>query len=313
MNKTLLKKFDVNKKENTFSRIDEYHAIDVFVGYLDNNPTIAIRGSHNRKKIISTKYIKVRIKDEENKIALLSFSLIDISMFNIFIQFCDDIIHLTEGKDSKNILDIVIERWECWKKMFNSGDRKILSEQSIRGLIGELLFLEKYMIAKYGDSYAIKSWIGPELADKDFEINDLWYEIKTVTSNALTVKISSIQQLDSYLNGYLVVINLDSSNNTKGTISLNYLVDRIKNKLTSIDDRLLFVSKLLEIGYSENDEYNKYSYIITGIGFYMVNNEFPKIKKTDLKEGIVNTNYEISLQYINKFKKEVDIYGFEGI
>lgn len=45
----------------------------------------------------------------------------------------------------------------------------------------------------------------------------------------------------------------------------------------------------------------------------MVNNEFPKIKKTDLKEGIVNTNYEISLQYINKFKKEVDIYGFEGI
>ena len=45
----------------------------------------------------------------------------------------------------------------------------------------------------------------------------------------------------------------------------------------------------------------------------MVNNDFPKIKKSDLKKGIVNTNYEISLQYIDKFIKEVDVYGFEGI
>ena len=99
----------------------------------------------------------------------------------------------------------------------------------------------------------------------------------------------------------------------KNTVSLNNLIEQIKEKIINIDDRLLFLSKLLEIGYEYNDQYDNYSYILKDINFYMVNDDFPKIKKLDLKKGIVNANYEISLQYIDKFIKEVDVYGFEGI
>ena len=314
MNRELVEKFDLGKRDNSFRRINEYHSIDIFIGYdIQGNPTIAIRGKRNKHKIISTKYIEVRIGNENDNLALLSFSLLDMSMFNIFIQFCDDIIYSTLDDKIETVLDKVIDRWESWKRMFKNINREILSEQSIKGLIGELLFLDKYMIERYGSNIAIKSWTGPQLAYKDFEMEDLWYEIKTVTSNALTVKISSIQQLDSELEGYLIVINLDKNNNIKNTVSLNYLVERIKEKILNIDDRFLFLSKLSEIGYEYNDQYNNYNYILKDINFYMVKDDFPKIKKSDLKKGIVNTNYEISLQYIDKFVKEVDVYGFEGI
>lgn len=314
MNRELVEKFNLGKKDNSFRRINEYHSIDIFIGYdVQGNPTIAIRGKRNKHKIISAKYIEVRIGNENDNLALLSFSLLDMSMFNIFIQFCDDIIYSTLNDKIETVLDKVIDRWESWKRMFRNINREILSEQSIKGLIGELLFLDKYMIERYGSNIAIKSWTGPQLAYKDFEMEDLWYEIKTVTSNALTVKISSIQQLDSELEGYLVVINLDKNNNMKNIVSLNNLIEQIKEKIINIDDRLLFLSKLLEIGYEYNDQYDNYSYILKDINFYMVNDDFPKIKKSDLKKGIVNANYEISLQYIDKFIKEVDVYGFEGI
>lgn len=94
------------------------------------------------------------------------------------------------------------------EKMFY-GNSKILSENEVIGLIGELLFLKDYCFPIYGISIGLNGWSGPEPTHKDFSYKNEWYEIKSINSFKNTVSISSIEQLDSLVEGKLVVYSFE--------------------------------------------------------------------------------------------------------
>lgn len=93
-------------------------------------------------------------------------------------------------------------------ELFTKTRTSLLSENEIRGLLGELIFLKENMFKKYQMNRSIISWQGCEKAHKDFEINAEWYEVKTIRQNGDTVTISSIEQLDDEKDGKLVVIRI---------------------------------------------------------------------------------------------------------
>ena len=83
-----------------------------------------------------------------------------------------------------------------------------LSNEKEQGLFGELYFLDKYMIPKYGVDNSINAWTGPLGYNKDFSINNTWYEIKTIGVNSTCINISSLSQLSSDIPGILTILGL---------------------------------------------------------------------------------------------------------
>ena len=162
--------------------------------------------------------------------------------------------------------------------------------------------INTYLFGKYGYDRSLKSWLGVDKAHKDFEIDDTWYEVKCVRQNAITVKISSIEQLDSDSIGELIIVKLEPSNKEViNIITLNSYVLEISNKLDN-NELEIFNNKLSEIGYTCDTEYDNYIYSKKGLDRYCIKDEFPTIKSKDLKDGIVRVSYELYLNKINNYK-----------
>lgn len=301
-------KFNIEKENKTFRRINEIHPLDIFIGYNErNNPTMIISVEGKERVIQSSQAIQVNLYKVNSREIRIAFSLLDKDKETIFYKFCEDMIDSTISISSQKALEFIIARWNEWRFMFKKASGNLLTENQVVGLIGELLFLDNYMFNKYGVEKSLISWQGPSKNHKDFEIENTWYEIKAVKQAALTVKISSVEQLDSNLDGYLEVIFLDKTNKEYiNAISLNKLVEEIGYKISSFEAYKIFTYKLAEVGYFYDEEYDKYVYKFIRMNTYLVNNEFPKVKADDLKEGIVKVSYDILLKDINRFMRGND-------
>lgn len=299
--------FEECKDSLSFKRIPSNYKLDIYLGYNDDGKkTLAYITDKVDKKFQSTRLIDVSINTRNDGKKAVCFSLVEEVETDIFYRFCQDIIESTENVEKENGLKIINLRWNRWINMFKNPFSKILSENEIRGLIGELVFLRDYMFSKYGIDRSIESWEGPDLSHKDVEIDDTWYEIKTTNQGATTVKISSIEQLDSDKDGYLTIVELEKTNsNVVGYLSLNSLVDELSSMISNEAIKIQFLSKLSSIGYSYYDEYDCYIYDKKKIIFYLVNNEFPRLKSESLPTQIAKVSYELLIPNIKNFIVEV--------
>ena len=298
----LKEKFEKEIEAETFKRIDAIHPLDIYIGHNEKgNKTLIIVEFGQIEEVESTRMIDVSFtKRTDNKLSL-AFSLLDDAMKDMFYSFCEDIVESSKNIEKEKAIQFIIRRWKDWINLFKNPYTTILTENEIRGLIGELIF----MFEKYGIEKGLNSWIGSSKAHKDFEIEDTWYEVKTIRENALTVKIHSLEQLDSKNLGNLILIRLEPSNKSINEyIDLNGYVEKIKNKLINDKQKMLFLEKVKEIGYFYTEEYDKYTYRLKKIERYLVNNEFPKITKRELRDEIVRVTYDIEIDRIRSFKIE---------
>ena len=231
------------------------------------------------------------------------FSCNDNNSLPLFYSFCEDIINNTENiAEDKGYIEIV-NRYNLWKKLFYSNP-KVLSENEVLGLIGELLFLKQYCFSIYGVSKALKGWSGPEPTHKDFSYDKDWFEVKSINSFKNTISISSIEQLDSAYEGKLVVYSFEKMSSSFLGLSLNDLVKEILNYIDNDIEKDLFIEKLKQVKYSYNEIYDEYVFDLISINKYIVNNDFPKIRLVDLMKGIGKVKYEIMLSQIEQFREE---------
>lgn len=296
-------KFENEKETKTFRRIDDEHQLDIFLGYNEESkPTMIIMVTGKEVNIESSRSIEVKLFKKDDSRLNISFSLLDVSMEAIFYKFCEDIIESSRNINKSNALNYIIGRWDCWKLMFKKNTNDLLNENQICGLLGELIFLKEYMIPKYGESVAIKSWMGPEKSHKDFEVEDTWYEVKTIKSGALTIKISSVEQLDSENLGHLNIVVLDKTNEKcSESLSLNSYVNKLQEMLDEFENELIFRNKLGHADYCYDEEYDKYNYKFIQNKRYDVDEKFPRIKKEDLGNAIVKASYDILINEIYEY------------
>lgn len=299
----IMNKIENEKLTRTYRRVDEEHPVDIYLGYSEENfPSMSISLEGRPIKVDSSSAIQVELKKKNETNINLTFKLLDKDKLTIFYKFCEDIIESTRNVKCTSYLAYIIARWNKWRSMFKRQNTELLTENQVAGLIGELLFLRDYMITTYGKENALISWGGPSKSHKDYEINNTWYEIKTIRQGALKVKISSIEQLDSEVEGNLVVYSLEATNeNVEGYIRLNSLVIQLFSIFDEFELISLFQSKLVEVGYSCEEEYDNYNYRLIKRDIYRVKDNFPRIVMDDLIEGVVGVSYDISLSSIKKF------------
>lgn len=301
----LIEKFKVGKENNTYQRLDAAFKVNFYVGYNEEGMmSLVIVENGKELQVKSTKVIKVSSKPREDGKIALAFELLDESYQSLFLMFCKDIIISCESVGRENANANAITRWKYWKEMFSKRSTTVLDEGEIKGLVGELIFLKEHFLVNYHSDVAISSWMGPLYGHKDFEIDDTWYEIKSVNENAIQVMINSLEQLESEQEGHLVIIRLEKANSvTSGAIDLNSIVFEIIEKLIDLDDLNLFNQKLNNVGYVYDEEYDKYKFLHKGTQQYLVNDKFPRIRRKELFSEVGNVKYTIMIDGISQLRE----------
>jgi putative PD-(D/E)XK family protein DUF4420 len=291
-----------NQQLETYSRYDGEHPLDIFLG-IDSagRKSLVLTLQADKVRVISSKTITVTFFNRDDGRTSLRFSLEDDDLKDLFYKFCEDIIESTRSSKQVDGFSSVIERWNTWINFFSKTSLP-LSESEVLGLIGEICFLQKVMVEKYGLDDALESYIGTDKAHKDFEIHDTWHEVKSIHYGVRSIKINSIEQLDSKYPGKLEIITFDQgTSNSEGNITLNGLVSDFKH---SLDHKwqLLFDEKMRKANYIKDERYDDYNYIFVGIDEYNVTDRFPKISKDILPNGITKASYEIDISAIQQYK-----------
>jgi hypothetical protein len=297
-----IRKLLENQESESYSRYDGEHPFDVYLGIdHEGRKSLALIMNARRERITSTQTINAQFFKRDDNQLMLCFSLVDDQLRDIFYKFCEDIIESTRHNRREDGFAPAVERWDTWIKFFAKTSLP-LSENEILGLIGEIYFLQNVMMPKYGQDLALESYIGTDRAHKDFEVNDTWYEVKSIHNGVRTVKISSIEQLDSNEVGQLEIITFDQSTPSyENNITLNNVISGFRN---SVDRKwqLKFDEKMRKAGYLEDERYDEYNFLLVRVDEYTVSSDFPKLRKGDLPNGITKANYEIDISAIQGFK-----------
>jgi len=227
----------------------------------------------------------------------------DDEISGLFYTFCNDLIEQTrilfnniEGYQA------MINRFFQWKKLFVAPSKQYLTEPEIMGLIGEILFLGFDLSEKIGLSEALKSWSGQELTRKDFSYMSAWFEVKTIHRGSQTVRISSIEQLESETEGELIVYVLEKMSEAYKGFTLNKMVIEMQSKFTTAEEKADFLAKVALQGYEYTDYYDDFVYELSGSYKYRVSMNFPKLTHQILPDAIRKATYEISLMDISEFE-----------
>ena len=229
---------------------------------------------------------------------------------DLFSAMCHTLVSvLREVQNAATALSVAMEQVKRWKAFMAGKKRGILSAEEIRGLFGELIFLRQLLDHARTEHDALASWEGPESTQQDFIFDNTALEVKTLSGRERnSVRISSEDQLES-LNDrlFLKVVRLTEKPESDRAVSLNDLVQRISCDFREHDVFELFYEKLAKAGYFELYEYDNPRFIVSEERLYCVTEDFPKLIRSELPDGVWNVRYGISLERMKSFHVKDDV------
>lgn len=248
---------------------------------------------------------------------LIMLKLLDDSLRDPFQRLADDLIEGTRSANSEgDAVRKVVERLWRWHHLLRGGSSSLLSEPEQQGLIGELLLLENLLLPHFPAAYALSAWQGPLGGPKDFEVDSIAIEAKTLRKTAPPyLRISSELQLDSdgLMALYLAVVELDRAPATADDAAdLSTFAARIKERLIAHDPQALelFEARLSATGFRWEDDYSEFMWVKGKTSFYLVDESFPRIVTRDLPNGTSDINYRVSLSACSKNRIDEDAITF---
>ncbi len=294
------------KHSKGYVRIDADHPLEWHIGYEEiNQRTLLLVTANEPTAVESSKSILVSFaKRVDGKWALI-FKLIREEHEEVYIRLCYDLIESSRGQiDTQQGVEYVLNRYAHWFKLLELQRSGLLSESERRGLLGEIFFLQQLILKGNSPLSAVNSWIGPEGADQDFVDETGWHEIKATGIGSKTVSISSLEQLDAVLPGELVMFLIDkTAPNAASAFTLSSKVTELREMVQSNTQALNLVNqKLLQYGYMDMPDYEKQWYRLGGTFRYRVDEQFPRLIKSNIRSQIAAVSYQLSIQAIEDWK-----------
>jgi hypothetical protein len=266
----------------------------------------------NKAKInirdISTDVIEVA----EEGIKALTIRLEENQNRDVFLKLCLDLVERVNTCDQdEDIFLAVCGRLKKWQSLLSGRGRSLLSANEIQGLYAELYFIAE-MLEKHAnqEELIIRGWEGPEKIQHDFVLDDIAVEIKSIAGNQRgKVRISSEDQLDTHLGQlYLRVYFLSEIHEDgKGAESLNSIVKRISSMIQNQENKVLFETKLEVARYIDIPDYDTPLFRIKDCRTYLATDEFPRITRKMLPEGLEAVSYDLVLASIEKYRTKTEI------
>jgi hypothetical protein len=289
--------------------VNEVHPIDFYAGVsLDGARILMLVALTEPPDLSSYQAFDIRKALRPDGRWTLSVELKLGEFASIFAHLCDDLIGAAE-KDCqpRDAGAYVVGRIVRWQKLLGRDYSEILNQQEIRGLIGELLFLEKIACVAKGQEYAVQAWEGPLDAPQDFRFPDRFIEVKTCGISSPLVWVSSAEQLDAAAVPIILAVAVIQTGDTalEESFTLASLVARLRASIEAAPlASASFEQKLKIIGYVDRPEYTKDCFALQKFRYFEIGQDFPKIARRTLPKAIVSLKYQVELSGCRAFERD---------
>ena len=292
------------KKLNIHSVIGVYYGLSK-----DGNYRIAFLSSSVAPKIESTKMLRVTQGEEAANTYWTCFDLLQHDAKKVFFTFCANLIDaVTDIYDEQKALYALKKRYITWKTMFRRDSANKLSREVLQGLFGELYFMKKYMLNRFGAAVAVQAWSGPDFKSKDYAVDTEWFEVKTVGANTTTVHISSLAQLSSDHDGHLIVVKAEAMSDqfSNGESSIEELFNYIFAQINDETAEGIFLSKLSAFGFDSSDESFMSKFDVKSMTSYKVSGEFTRLTEKDItRPEICDVSYSLIINSLKDYTEDL--------
>lgn len=232
---------------------------------------------------------------------MLVLRLLDSAQRDIFHRLCLDIMaSAADTATETEAVAVTLARTWRWHHLLRGGGDGRLSPEEQKGLIGELLVLDR-LLPCLSMHDAVSAWRGPLGAPKDFEIGRVCIEAKARRGAATPyVAISSEHQLDT--TGvdalFLHVAELDQAqSDALGGFTLSDIARRLHSSIRTADHLAAdqFESLLFAAGFGWEDDYSDMKWVQGPDRLYRVGDGFPRMTPASFPGGVLNVRYSVSL------------------
>jgi len=271
---------------------------------------VELDGDHStqfRRDAIRIQGIRLDLRQGETEQQRLVLTLEKHIDQDLFSGLCESLVRtLTPMADSATALSVTLAHIKRWKAFLAGRKTRLLSPEEIRGLFAELWFLRSLYQSHLPEKAAVDAWCGVEGLHQDFIFGNTAVEIKSLSGKERnTVHISSEDQLEGISdNLFLMIFRLNDMPDSARALSLNDAVYRIENELTDASVIENFSAKLAGYGYVSIPEYDLPKLLVNATHAYLVSNNFPRLIRSCLPEGVTKVSYEIELENISLFEIE---------
>ena len=254
------------------------------------------------------KDLSVSFRRQDDRSGLFLLVLESGGDTELFQVLGEDLVENTIGTNSPDeAIEIAFTRLRRWHALLRRGKRPGLTEEEVRGLIAELLFLTNEMIPKLGVADAIRSWVGPLGHPQDFAIEKWAFEIKSrLVSTRQVIEISSLDQLESNAPVLILVVQdlAISQTGVPGSITLAATVTSIRQSTHSSGPEIveLFEKALLSVGYEDGRRYADTAYTGVSRRYYKIAGDFPRLLRSATQNEIVRARYAVDINQCDRFK-----------
>jgi len=200
-----------------------------------------------------------------------------------------------------------IQAFYRWSEFFEDKKSDLLSEEAIKGIMGELLVL-KLLITEPGRpdiNFLLNSWTGPYDKGNDFELETRNLEVKTKSPIGIDVNISSEFQLEVSQGKGLELIVISLLSDFSVGIHIRDLILGIKKIIQeSSGDNSIFWKALSQknITAKNVNQYDRYRFIpVNWISYDCAVANFPKLSRSNIPEEISSLRYILRLNLLTPF------------
>ena len=226
-----------------------------------------------------------------------SLALTEATYLSVFAVLCD---HVAQAAAAAPTARLGLREWlrqlHIWQEFLARHGPGGLSDEAVLGLIGELVVLHDHLGPRLGLDAAVMAWAGPAGEPNDFEVQGGFLEVKATARQAPdTIQISNLDQLDDR-RGAILVANVRLRPDPAG-VTLPGLVSGLRLHLGSTPQSLTeFNTRLLSAGYIDaHAELYPGAWTPDRIDLYAVGADFPRVTRLDVRTGVRNCSYSISI------------------
>jgi Putative PD-(D/E)XK family member, (DUF4420) len=247
----------------------------------------------------------VRLPDDSQDYVTLQLALTKNRYSDIFTALVDDVIMgVAEKLTEEAGLEEFVVRLRRWQAFLKANQPEGLSEIAQQGLYGELWFLRQ-VISHLGLLNGLRRWTGPKGTQQDFQFLGCAVEVKTTSAKQhQKLAIASERQLDDTGAGTILLLHLSLDVRQGQGEKLPEMVASVRSLVASdavARDEL--ENLLFEIGYLDihATRYENIGYTIREYNYFKVGEDFPKIIESDLRNGVGDVRYTVSVAECKRF------------
>lgn len=249
---------------------------------------------------------RIVLPQDSEEYGTLQLILTNSRYEDIFTTLVQDIVdHLALIPEERAAISAFVVRLKRWQTFLEKNNPEGLSEIAQQGLYGELWFLRKSVFPHLELSKGLLGWTGPKGTQQDFQFSGCAVEVKTTSAKQhQKLAIASERQLDDTGAGIIVLLHLSLDVRQGQGETLPGIVASVRSVVAdnAIASNQL-ENLLFEVGYLDihTTRYDNVGYSIREHNYFKVGPDFPKIIESDLRNGVGDVRYTISVAECKRF------------